>query len=212
MKNLPLLLGTIIGTVVLVAVVAVLFSKGNEPKMADLTILMNNVHLVKGPDTAKVTVVEFGDMQCPACGTAEPLVEQMLKSHPNDVKFVFRQFPLVSIHPNAQYAAQTVEAAAAMNIDSFWKMHDYLYAHQSEWADLSSADVKTKFMEYADKLQIDKTELTKRIDDQVVKDNISTDVSDANRLGVGGTPTFYVNGQEVLAPQLQSAVETFLAK
>ncbi len=212
MKNLPLLLGTIIGTVLLVVVVAALFSKGNEPKMADQAILLNNVNLVKGSPTAKVTLVEFGDMQCPACGSAEPLVEQILKAHPNDVRFIFRQFPLVSIHPNAQYAAQAVQAAASMNIETFWTLHDYLYSHQTEWADLSSADVKTKFMEYADKLQIDKTELAKRIDAQEVKDKISTDVSDANKLGVDGTPTFSVNGQEVLPPQLQSTGETALAK
>jgi len=212
MKNLPLLLGTIIGTILLVVVVAALFSKGNEPKMADPAVLLNNVNLVKGPENAKVTVVEFGDMQCPACGSAEPLVEQVLAAHPNDIRFVFRQFPLTSIHPNAQYAAQTVQAAASMNIATFWTLHDYLYSHQTEWADLSSDDVKKKFMEYADKLQIDKTELSKRIDSQEVKDKISTDVSDANKIGVNGTPTFYVNGQEVLAPQLQSTVETALSK
>lgn len=212
MKNLPLLLGTIIGTILLVVVVAAIFSKGAEPKMADLSILMNNAHLAQGPENAKVTIVEFGDMQCPACSSAEPLVKQVIAAHPNDVRFVFRHFPLVTIHPNAQYAAQAVEAAASMNPESFWKLHNLLYTNQKEWESLSTAEFQTKIGEYADKLQIDKTELMKRIDSQEVKDKISTDVSDANKLGVSGTPTFYVNGQEVLAPQLQSTVEASLAK
>ncbi len=212
MKNLPLLFGTIIGTVVLVIVLAAVFSKSGAPKIVDAATLMNNIHLVKGPDNAKVTVVEFGDMQCPACGQAEPLVEQILKAHPNDVRFVFRQFPLVSIHSNAQFGAQAVEAAASMSLDSFWKLHNYMYANQTEWAEGDAATAKQKINDYADKLQIDKTELMKRIDSQAVKDSIATDVSDANKLGVGGTPTFYVNGQETLAQQLQTTVESSLAK
>ncbi len=212
MKNLPLLLGTIFGTILLVVVVAAIFSKGSDPVAVDQKVLMNNAHLVKGPTTAKVTVVEFGDMQCPACGSVEPLVEQLLAKHPNDVQFVFRQFPLVSVHKNAQISAQAVEAAAGINIDSFWKLHNYLYANQPDWSELSNADVLKKFGEYADKLQIDKVELLKRIESQEVKDKIATDVGDANKLGVDGTPTFYVNGQKTLAPQLDSTVESFLAK
>jgi len=212
MKNLPLLLGTIFGTILLVVVVAAIFSKGSDPVVVDQKVLMNNVHLVKGPTTAKVTVVEFGDMQCPACGSVEPLVEQLIAKHPNDVQFVFRQFPLVSVHKNAQISAQAVEAAASMNIDTFWKLHNYLYANQPDWSELSNADVLKKFGEYADKLQIDKVELMKRIESQEVKDKIATDVGDANKLGVDGTPTFYVNGQKTLAPQLDSTVESFLAK
>src|SRR5471030_2664687 len=212
MKNLPLLLGTIIGTVVLVAVVSTLFSKRGASTTVDTKVLMNNVHLVKGPETAKVTVIEFGDFQCPACAAAEPLVEKLLQDHPNDIRFIFRQFPLVSIHPNAQFSAETAEATASMNIDSFWKFHDYLYQNQNEWADLDANAVKQKFSDYADKLQIDKTELMKRIESQEVKDKIATDVSDATKLGVDGTPTFYVNGQKTLAPQLQTTVESSLAK
>jgi protein-disulfide isomerase len=211
MKNLKLLAITLVVTVVLIVLVAAVFSKGSPTKTVDQNVLMNNIHLAKGPEKAKVTVIEFGDLQCPACGSAEPVVEQLLKNHP-DVRFVFRQFPVITVHPNAQISAQFVEAAASMNLDSFWKLHDYLYANQADWSELSSADVLKKFGEYTDKLQIDKTELLKRIDSQAVKDSIATDVSDANKLGVAGTPTFYVNGQEALAPQLESAVQSALAK
>ncbi len=212
MKNLPLLLGTIFGTILLVVVVAAIFSKGSDTAPVDQKVLLNNARLVKGSENAKVTVVEFGDMQCPACGSVEPLVEQMMSKHGNDVRFIFRQFPLVTVHKNAQISAQAVEAAATFDMATFWKFHDYLYANQTDWSELNSTDVQKKFGEYADKLQIDKVELMKRIESQEVKDKIATDVSDANKLGVDGTPTFYVNGQKTLAPQLNSTVESFLAK
>jgi len=212
MKNLPLLLGTVFGTILLVVVVAALFSKGADPVTVDQTILMNNTRLVKGSNTAKVIVVGFGDMQCPACASQERFVTELLAKYPNDVKFIFRHFPLVGVHANAQMAAQAVEAAATFDLATFWKLHDYLYLNQSDWSELDKNGLKQKLGEYADKLQIDKVELMKRIESQEVKDRIATDVSDANKLGVDGTPTFYVNGQKTLAPQLESTVASFLAK
>lgn len=212
MKNVPLLLGTILGTGAFIIVVAALFSKGSEPKVVDQIVLMNNAHLSKGVDAAKVTVVEFADLQCPACGSVHPLVSEIVNAHPKDVRFIFRHYPLVGVHQNAQYAAQAVEAAASIDIASFWKLHDYLYENQTDWSETKPEEFKKKIEEYATKLEIDKTELLKRIDSQVVKDKILTDVGDGNKLGVSGTPTFYVNGQETSAPQLKSTVEAFLAK
>jgi len=211
MKNLPLLIGTLVITVVLVVALSLFFSNSNQTqsKPVDPTLLINKTQDVKGPENAKVTVVEFGDFQCPACGATEPLVRQVLQKYPNQVRFVFRNFPLTEIHQNAQQAALTAQAAGAMG--KFWEMHDYLYDHQDEWAELSGDAVKAKFTEYLTKLQIDKTEFGKRIDSQAVHDQVTEDIADGTKAGVDATPTFYVNGQKTAAPQLLATVESLLA-
>ncbi len=209
MKNVPLLIGTLVGTVALIAFIALTFSSpSTKPQPVDSATVLGKTHNVKGPENAKVTLVEFSDFQCPACKAIEPTVQQILKDHPSDVRLVYRYFPLVQIHKNAQQAALTAEAVAQMG--KFWEIHDLLFDKQDEWADLSDKDVKAKFDEYLSKLQIDKKEFKKRIDSQEVQTQITEDVADGTKLNIDGTPTFYVNGQKTSAPELITTVESAL--
>ena len=83
---------------------------------------------IRGPANAPVTLVEYGDYECPYCGMANSIVDQMQRELGNDLRFVFRNFPLTEVHPHAEHAAEIAEAAAKHN--KFWEMHDMLYAHQ----------------------------------------------------------------------------------
>lgn len=207
MKNVPLLLGTLLITVALVVGLAFAFSQPEKVQMVDNSLLLKENRPVKGAENAKVTIVEFSDLQCPACKAMAPAVDEILKKYPNDVKVVYRHFPLTTIHRNAQAAA--IAGETARTFGKFWEFHDLLFAEQSNWSELDDAAFKKKLEEYAEKLAIDKTEFTKRMDTNEVKEVVTTDVSDGTRAGVDGTPTFYVNGQLVSAPQqLAPTVET----
>jgi protein-disulfide isomerase len=209
MKNLPLLIGTLLITVALVVGLAVVFSQPEKPKIVDTSIILKQERPSKGPENAKVTIVEFSDFQCPSCMAAQPLVQQLLTKYPNDVRLFYRHFPLTTIHPNAQPAAQAAEAAKGMG--KFWEMHDLLFEEQNTWADLDRSAFNQKLEEYLQKLAIDKTEFLKRMESEEIKDAVAQDVSDGNRAGVDGTPTFFVNGQLTSAQQLVPTVESALS-
>jgi protein-disulfide isomerase len=210
MKNLGLLLGTLVGTLILIVAVAVLFSRTAQPKVVANDLLIDKARHATGSAEPKVTITEFSDFQCPACAAVEPLLLQLRQEHSNQVKVVYRQFPLLSIHPYAQVAAQAAEVAAEKN--KFWQFHDVLFSNQKTWAELKSEEeVKNAFAEYAQKLEIDKSEFLKRIDSPDIKDRVALDVSQGTQAGVNATPTFYVNGQETSAQQLVQTVQSLLA-
>jgi protein-disulfide isomerase len=207
MKNLPLLIGTLLGTLILVVGLAFVFSRPEPEKVADVSLVQGTMRLTKGPENAKVTLVEFSDFQCPTCAAYEPQVKALLEKYPNDIRFVYRHYPLTNIHPNAQRAAEAAEAAASF--DKFWEFHDVLFAEQKTWSPMNSGDFEKKLEEYVEKLAIDKTEFQKKMNSKEVKDAVTADVSDGTRAEVDGTPTFYVNGKLIPAlQQLQSAVES----
>lgn len=208
MKNLPLLIGTLVGTLILVVFVSFLFSNSSKEVTVDTNILNAGTLLVKGAENPQVTVVEFADFQCPACRAASPLTAQLVEMYPEQVQVIFRHFPLVSIHPNAQMASLAAQAAAEQN--KFWELHDLLYDRQSDWSTLSSDEFEAKLGEYADELEIDKTLLFERIQSDQVKDQVAADISLGNQVNISGTPTFFVNGTETSAPQLLTTVESLL--
>lgn len=210
MKNLPLLLGTLFGTVALVVLLAFVFSRPATPPLVDPAVVSGQDRPFKGPENAKVTVVEFSDFQCPACNSVQPLVQQLLARYPNDVKFIYRHYPLVSIHQNAQLAAEATAAAASFG--KFWELHDLLFAEQNVWRDLSQSEFRQKLDEYTGKLAIDKTAFASKMESKEIKDLVAADIADANRVGINGTPTFFVNGQLTPAPQLLTAVESAVTK
>jgi Na+/H+ antiporter NhaA len=140
---------------------------------------------VRGPLDAPVTVVEYGDFECPYCGQAEPVVRELLRDF-GDVRYVWRHLPLSDVHPNAQLAAEAAEAAA--NQGAFWEMHDLLFDHQ----DALSAD---DLMSYADQLGLDVDRFSEELREQNGAPEIAEDVDSADLSGVSGTPTFFINGQ-----------------
>lgn len=215
MKNIPLLVGTILGTVVLVAVIAYFFSDSSsqiaDSQTAPMEVVAGEARLVKGAtESAKVQVVEFSDFQCPACKAALPAVTAVMQQHGEDVEFIYRHFPLDSIHPNARDAAYAAEVAHQSG--KFWEMHDLLFENQNDWAGIRSRDeLYQKFSEYAEQLQIDKNDFLAKIkEDQEIRDLVQADSAVGMQLGVSATPTFFVNGQSTSAPQLLPAVTAAL--
>ena len=147
----------------------------------------------KGPAEAKATLVEYGDFQCPACAAYHDLVDQLILELGDQMRFVYRHFPLTSIHANAQGAALASEAAGAQG--KFWEMYDLLYTKQGEWSDL--ADPMPKFKEFATALELDLTKFEADAKASASTDKVARQVMSANQLRVDSTPTFYLNGARV---------------
>jgi Na+/H+ antiporter NhaA len=140
---------------------------------------------IRGPDDAPVTLVEYGDFECPYCGQAEPVVRELLADF-GDLRYVWRHLPLVDVHPRAKLAAVASEAAAVQG--SFWPMHDLLLAHQNE---LQPQDL----VRYAGDLGLDRDRFHRDLQAHVGADRITEDIDGADLSGVSGTPTFFVNGR-----------------
>jgi len=135
-----------------------------------------------GKESAPVTLVEYGDYECPYCLKAYPIVKKIQKQLGNKLRFVFRNFPLSRVHPQAQEAA---EAAAAQ--DMFWEMHDYLFEHQQE---LDSGSLK----KHAAALGLDTDSFNHDLDNHILAPRVREDFLSGVRSGVNGTPTFFING------------------
>lgn len=213
MKNLPLLLGTIFATLALIIGVAVLFSKQNPEGptavQADESTLLTGARHFSGSDEAAVTIVEFSDFQCPACKASQPAVKQVLAQYPNDVRLVFRHFPLDSIHPFARLAAIASEAAADQ--DKFWQYHDLLFERQQAWSSLDSVEaVRATLLDYATELELDKDQFLAKMDSETVVALVNEDAAAADQLGIMATPTFFVAGYQTSAPELLEAVTSLI--
>ncbi len=159
---------------------------GTSPLIQDLAVPVDprRDHL-RGPLNAPVTVVEYGDFECPYCGRAEPAVRELLAGF-GDVRYVWRHLPLTDVHPHAQLAAEAAEAAAAQG--AFWEMHDLLLDHQDE---LRPADLSR----HAAQLGLDAARFGKDLGKRSGAGRVAEDVDSADLSGVSGTPTFFVNGQ-----------------
>jgi Na+/H+ antiporter NhaA len=140
---------------------------------------------VRGPGGAPVTLVEYGDFECPYCGQAEQAIRELLADF-GDVDYVWRQLPLVDVHPWAQLAAEASEAAAAQG--AFWEMHDVLLEHQDA---LRPGDL----IRYAEQLGLDRERFAEGLRKHAYAPRVSEDVDSADLSGVSGTPTFFVNGR-----------------
>jgi Na+/H+ antiporter NhaA len=139
----------------------------------------------RGPAEAPVTLVEYGDFECPNCGRAEPVVRQLLNEFGGDLQYVFRHLPLADVHPHAQLAAEAAEAAHDQG--RFWEMHDLLFDHQD-------ALEPKNLVAYADELGLDAGRFMNSLRRREHTGRIAQDVDDADLSGVSGTPTFFVNG------------------
>ena len=140
---------------------------------------------IRGGDDALVTLLEYGDFECPYCGQAEGVIRELLSSH-GDVRYVWRHLPLNDVHPTAQLAAEASEAAAAQG--KFWEMYDTLLRHQEE---LSMRDL----VRYARELDLDVDRFTDELRRREYTPRVSEDVASADESGVTGTPTFFINGR-----------------
>ena len=140
---------------------------------------------IQGPFDAPLTLVEYGDYQCPYCGAAYPVVKAVQHALGERLRFVFRNFPLVNAHPNAEHAAEAAESAAVQK--RFWEMHDLLYENQRALEDSYLA-------EYASQLGLDRRELLRDVQESRFEKRIREDFMSGVKSGVNGTPTFFING------------------
>ncbi len=140
---------------------------------------------IQGDENAPITLVEYGDFECPYCGMAYPIVQRVQKHFGKRLRFVFRNFPLIENHPHAGIAAMAAEFAATKN--KFWGMHDLLYEHQEF---LSIADL----LKYAESLNLSAADLKIAIEKETFASKIKNDFLGGVESGVNGTPTFFING------------------
>jgi protein-disulfide isomerase len=141
---------------------------------------------IRGPDDATVTLIEYGDFQCPYCGQAEQAIRELLASFGDDLRYVWRHLPLNDVHTNAQLAAEAAEAAAAQG--KFWEMHDTLLTHQEE---LSPKDIGR----YAQEIGLDVRQFWDEVRQHDHAERVAEDVASADASGVSGTPSFFINGR-----------------
>jgi protein-disulfide isomerase len=141
---------------------------------------------IRGAEDAPVTLIEYGDYECPYCGQAEVAIRELLESFGDDLRYVWRHLPLNDVHPHAQLAAEAAEAAAAQG--AFWPMHDLLLAHQDA---LTPRDLHR----YASDLGLDTERFWIDIRRHAHTGRIDDDVASADAGGVAGTPSFFINGR-----------------
>ena len=167
-----------------------LLTAGQERMAAPLTDLAApvdpEVDHVRGPEDGKVTLVEYGDFECPHCGRAEPVVRQLLQRFGGDLRFVFRHLPLVDVHEHAELAAEAAEAAGAQG--KFWEMYEALFAHQGA---LEMKDLE----EYARGIGLDVPQFTSDLQSRRYALRVARDLESADLSRVAGTPTFFINGR-----------------
>jgi protein-disulfide isomerase len=141
---------------------------------------------IRGPRSAQVTLLEYGDFECPHCGQAHLVLEQLQDRMNDKYRFVFRHFPLAQAHPHAERAAEAAEAAGAQG--RFWRMHDALFENQDRLDDSS-------LQEYALDLGLDVRRFVEEITDGIHTPRVREDFMSGVRSGVNGTPTFFINGR-----------------
>lgn len=147
---------------------------------------VNEQDHARGGVGAPVTVVEYGNFECPFCGEAYRIVREVERRYGDGLRIVFRHFPLPDVHPYSQRAAEAAEAAAAQG--KFWEMHDYLFEHQPS---LAVPDL----LRYAAALDLDVDRIRTELDGRVYRDRVLADVASGQQSGVAGTPSFFVNGR-----------------
>jgi len=183
--------------VVIIAGSVYLLSKNDNTNNTPLVIpeinTVTEIDHVKGDKNAKLTLVEYSDFQCPACARYFSAVDQVGKDLGQQVKIVYRNFPLTQIHKNANMAARAAESAGLQG--KFWEMHDMLFNKQTEWS--NEGDVKKVFIEYANTLGLDGVKFENDLESDAVKNKIDGDIASAVRAGVNSTPTFYLDGVKI---------------
>lgn len=178
--------GVIAGTLALLIGAVVFFSR--PAKEVPLETLVPKDAWVAGAADLKATLVEFSDFQCPACGTAYPIVKEVAEKYKDELRLVYRHFPLESIHPNARRAAEAAEAAGVQG--KFWEMHDQLFKNQ---ANLSQETINGIALD----LKLDMDKFTTELTNGTYSAKVQKDIDDGNTMGINSTPTFFLNGKKL---------------
>jgi protein-disulfide isomerase len=155
--------------------------------MSRLRLAVSSDDHIQGKSTAPIELVEYGDYQCPYCGHAYPILKNIQSAMGSKLKFVYRNFPLAEIHPDAINAALAAEAAGLQN--KYWEMHDHLFEHQNRLNDLS-------LIKYAEQLGLDVEQFNIDRKSEALIQKVETDFESGVRSGVNGTPSFFINGEK----------------
>ncbi len=178
------------------------FAMSTKTDAPSVDITISNTDHIRGAVDGTVTLVEFGDFQCPACGSYDPLVRQAVEDNKTIVKFVYKHFPLVQIHQNALLGAKASEAAGLQG--KFWEMHDMLYDKQAEWS--TGINARDIIMNYASILKLDTKKFADDLNSKAIEEKILAELKEGTALDVQGTPTFFLNGKKIDNP---SSLEAF---
>lgn len=156
-----------------------------------------------GTTSKKVVLIEYGDFQCPGCGSLFPSLKPIKEKYKKQLTFVFRNLPLTSIHPNALAAATAAEAAGLQ--DKWWEYHDKLYENQSEWSDADAAQRLTIFTEYAKDLGLNIATFKNDLEAKKISQKIARDQALGKKIGATSTPTLVLNGEILSQEQWETA-------
>jgi protein-disulfide isomerase len=171
---------------------------------------------VEGQGKDDITLVEYGDYQCPYCGQYFPILQQVLSEYSQQIYFQFRNFPLTSLHPNAFAGARAAEAAGLQN--KFWQMHDLLYQQNDDYYNggepatswIGASDPTPYFDANAKQLGLNVTQFDKDYTSDTVNNLINADEAEGNKLGVDATPTFFLDGKKISPGESLSAFQQLI--
>lgn len=167
---------------------------------------------VFGTTSAKVVMIEYGDFQCPACGSFYPGMHSLKEKYKDQLTFVFRNFPLTAIHPNGLAASTAAEAAGLQG--KWWQYHDKLYENQTAWSNVDASKRTDIFVSYAKELGLNTSTFKKDLESQKVADKIAKDQALGKKIGASSTPTLVINGKTLDQPEwktpqaLESTIRT----
>lgn len=212
MKNRTILIWTVLAVIIVGAVSGIFVLSKNANQGANISgaiPAVSSTDWTQGNPNAKAVLVEYADFQCPACAEYNPILQQLISQMGNQMLFVYRYFPLESIHPNAALSAQAAEAAGMQG--KFWQMHDLLFSKQTEWE--TSTNASQLFTGYAQDLGLNTNKFQSDMNSQPVKDKIANDYQTALQMSLSFTPTFFLNGKLIdpnSAPQSVSDFKTLI--
>lgn len=196
----------IIFTVLCVAIFGGLIAISQQDKINVSDVALDKIHAadkdsgdiadhVFGNASSKVVLYEYGDYQCPGCGSAYPVIKKVTEKYKDQIAFVFRNFPLTSIHPNALATASASEAAGLDG--KFWEMHNKLYEEQDAWKNLAGSERTDYLVSAAESLGLNAATFRQDLDATNVKKKIEFDRALGTKAGITGTPSFFLNDKNV---------------
>lgn len=200
-----------VGIVVLAIVGLFMLGKENGAIKPDFEVgVIHPLDNIKGSASSTVVLMEYSDFQCPACRSYYPVLREIMQQYGDRMAFVYRHFPLITIHPNAEFAARAAEAAKKQG--KFWEMYDLLFEKQNEWA--NSSNVAPIFESYATLIGISVEQFKTDWVSADVKNFVRSQRLHSVKVGLQGTPTFYLNGRKIQNPgsieEFKSLIEAAL--
>jgi cyclophilin family peptidyl-prolyl cis-trans isomerase/protein-disulfide isomerase len=178
-------------------IVEPLFSELTPEQEAQLAVFppVSEEDWTKGPEDAIITIIEYTEFQCPYCAMAYQELEKLMDMYPEDVRLVYRPYPLISIHPNSQLAAQAAEAAGLQG--KFWEMYSNLFDKQSEWIDLTAEEFLTWLAAEATTLGLDEAQFSQDTVSDAVREKIQSSMDYGASIGMNSVPTVLINGRPI---------------